>query len=140
MRKKKVEIEMAEEWLKKAKSNLAKAKIGKLSEEILYEDLCYDAQQAAEKSIKALLTSLNIQFPKTHSISELLTLIENAGISVPDKLKEAAILTDYAVSTRYPGDWEPVNERKYIKAVKLAERVYKWTEVKLKNIKDSKMK
>ncbi|MDI6735051.1 MAG: HEPN domain-containing protein [bacterium] len=42
------------EWLKRAKSHLARAKLGKTSEEVLYEDLCFDCQQVAEKTIKAL--------------------------------------------------------------------------------------
>jgi len=44
----------AKEWLTRAKSNLARARAGKVSEEILYEDLCFDEQQAVEKALKAL--------------------------------------------------------------------------------------
>jgi len=32
---------LVEEWLKRAKSNLGRARIGKISEDILYEDLCF---------------------------------------------------------------------------------------------------
>lgn len=46
--------ERAKEWLTRAKSNLARVKAGKVSEDILYEDLCFDAQQAVEKALKAL--------------------------------------------------------------------------------------
>jgi len=44
----------ANEWFQRAKSNMARAKAGKATAEILYEDICYDAQQAAEKGLKAL--------------------------------------------------------------------------------------
>jgi len=44
----------AREWIKRAKSNLARAKQPK-TDEIFWEDLCFDAQQAAEKSLKAIL-------------------------------------------------------------------------------------
>jgi len=37
------------DWLKRARSNWERAKIGKVSAGILYEDLCFDAQQAVEK-------------------------------------------------------------------------------------------
>ena len=47
------------EWLKRARAK-------KTSDEILYEDLCFDAQQAVEKSLKALLVRLDKPFPKTH--------------------------------------------------------------------------
>ena len=35
--------EIISEWLKRSKSNLERARAGKGSEEILYEDLCFDA-------------------------------------------------------------------------------------------------
>lgn len=41
------------DWLRRAKSNLFRAKQPK-HEEVFWEDLCFDAQQAAEKSLKAL--------------------------------------------------------------------------------------
>ncbi|HID98530.1 MAG TPA: HEPN domain-containing protein, partial [Thermodesulfobacteriaceae bacterium] len=55
------------EWLKRAKSNLERGKLGKTSEDILYEDLCFDCQQTAEKAIKALLISLDKEYLPTHS-------------------------------------------------------------------------
>ncbi len=42
-------------WLGRAESNLARARLGRQSEDILYEDICFDAQQAAEKALKGLL-------------------------------------------------------------------------------------
>ena len=63
------------EWLRRAKSNLLRAKAPRDHPEIMYEDLCFDAQQAAEKAIKGLLVHLQTPFPKTHSISDLLALV-----------------------------------------------------------------
>ena len=42
-------------WLNRAEGNLERAKIGKLNDKTYYEDLCFDCQQAVEKSLKALL-------------------------------------------------------------------------------------
>jgi HEPN domain-containing protein len=114
------------DWIKRARSNLERARIGKCSEEILYEDICFDAQQSAEKSLKALLVKLDKSFPKTHSIGALLKLIEEVGIDVPDDVKQSKILTDYAVDARYPGVYDPVSEYEYNEALKLAENVFKW--------------
>ena len=55
-------LDKAMEWLRRAKSNLARAKVGKVSEDILYEDLCFDAQQAAEKAFKAVCIINDIRF------------------------------------------------------------------------------
>ena len=35
-------LDRAKEWLQRAKSNMARAKAGRVSPDILYEDLCYD--------------------------------------------------------------------------------------------------
>ena len=64
--------EFVRDWLKRARSNLERARVGKIKDEILYEDLCFDCQQSAEKAIKALLISINKEFPPTHSIARLL--------------------------------------------------------------------
>lgn len=58
-------------WLKRAKSSLSLAKIIP-DEYICYEDLCFQAQQAAEKSIKALLLLYGIEPTKTHNLVTLL--------------------------------------------------------------------
>jgi HEPN domain-containing protein len=113
-------------WLKRARSNLERAKMGKVSPGILYEDLCFDAQQAVEKSLKAILVKLNQPFPKTHSIGILLKLIEEAGIEIPQKINQAKLLTAYAVDARYPGNYEPVSKEEYNEALKIAEDVFKW--------------
>lgn len=114
------------DWLKRARSSLERAKMGKVSQGILYEDLCFDAQQAVEKSLKAMLVKLNQSFPKTHSIGILLKLIEEAGVEIPENINQAKLLTAYAVDTRYPGDYEPVNKEEYKEALKIAEDVFKW--------------
>lgn len=114
------------DWLKRARSSLERAKMGKVSQGILYEDLCFDAQQAVEKSLKAMLVKLNQSFPKTHSIGILLKLIEEAGVEIPENINQAKLLTAYVVDTRYPGDYEPVNKEEYKEALKIAEDVFKW--------------
>ncbi len=52
-------------WLRRARSNLARARIGRSSPEILLEDSCFDAQQAAEKAIKAVWVSQHAESPLT---------------------------------------------------------------------------
>lgn len=47
---------------------------------------------------------------------------------MPESIREASILTRYAVRTRYPGLPEEVGEEEYTVAVALAEEVYRWAE------------
>ncbi|GFP24321.1 hypothetical protein HKBW3S09_01788, partial [Candidatus Hakubella thermalkaliphila] len=96
------------------------------SQDVLYEDLCFDAQQCVEKSLKSLLVSLDVEFPWKHDIDVLFGLISKSGIKIPDDLKSAVILTRYAVHTRYPGLAEPVSEEDYQEALALAGKVFNW--------------
>ncbi|MDO8722926.1 MAG: HEPN domain-containing protein [Syntrophales bacterium] len=117
---------LIEHWLTRARSNLERAKAGKINENILFEDLCFDCQQAVEKSLKAWLIHLEIIFPWTHSIARLFELIEEKGIVLPEDVKDAAPLSAYAVTTRYPGEYEPVTEEEYREALQIAVRVFDW--------------
>lgn len=84
------------------------------------------AQQAAEKALKAVYQSRGIPFRYIHDLEELGKGLEDAGVEVPSIVKEAIVLTRYAVETRYPGIVEPVTEEEYLQAVSLAEGVVVW--------------
>ncbi len=75
------------EWLNRARSSLACAKAA-IAEEYL-EDLCYQAQQAAEKSIKAVFLHRGLTVPFIHDLARLLTLLENSRLKVPKYVHRA---------------------------------------------------
>jgi len=114
-------------WIKRAYNSLALAKVEK-TDEICYEDLCYNAQQAVEKGLKALLIyygeniSRNL---KTHDLFVLLKKLEQY-VEVPDNMIDAAVLTEYATGTRYPGDYEELDEQSYQDAIKAAAYSLEW--------------
>jgi HEPN domain-containing protein len=114
-----------EEWLKRARSNLARAKLPKV-EEALWEDYCFDAQQAAEKALKALLLFSNIPFRFVHDIAELLTLLEQNGFELPEEIRAGAELSNYAVEARYPSPMEPVTEQEYEEAISISKIIVSW--------------
>lgn len=113
-------------WLARAGSNLRRAELGRQDQIIFFEDLCFDAQQAAEKALKALCLHRGIEIQKTHSLVILLDLLEGAGLIIPSGVKEADELTRYAVGTRYPGLEEDVDEEEYHVAVGQAQTVVEW--------------
>ena len=116
------------EWLNRARSNLARAKADIRIPHVYLEDLCFDAQQATEKAIKAVLLNLRVPFPYHHDLAELLDLVQKAGKSVPKPVKDAGRLTMFAVVTRYPGIAEPIAREDYKRAVRIAEKVLRWAE------------
>lgn len=117
------------EWLNRARSNLARAR--QHAGGVYLEDLCFDAQQAAEKAIKALLIARGAEFPYVHDLVRLLSLLDDAGLSVPAPVWRAKELTRYATTTRYPDAGVPVSEAQYVDAVEIAETVVGWAEESL---------
>ncbi len=113
-------------WLTYARSDLALAR-APVGDEVLRETLCFHAQQAAEKSIKAVLIHCAIPFPRVHSIERLIDLLPESARRTPE-LIGSAILTAYATTFRYPGDEELTSEDQYQEALWLAEAVVVWAE------------
>ena len=114
------------EWLRRARSSLARARLGHGQPDVLLEDLCFDAQQASEKALKALFVLKSAAVPRTHSIADLLTALTALGFDIPGQIEGAASLTDYAVAARYPGPSEPVATEDFEAAVELAQAVVTW--------------
>ena len=115
-----------QEWLRRARSNLARARAVQTDADVLLEDLCFDAQQACEKALKALFVLRNRQVPRTHSIGDLIAELDAMGFDVPGIVRESASLTDYAVSARYPGPAEAVVTEDLSEAIRLAVAVVSW--------------
>lgn len=97
----------------------------------LLEDLCFEAQQVAEKSIKAVFVHRGVTFPFIHDLDRLLQLLEHHGVKVPRYVKDSRELTRFAVVMRYPGFSGPVSKREYRRAVRIAESVLRWAERKV---------
>lgn len=116
------------EWLRHARSNLSRCRADRRLPEVLFEDLCFDAQQATEKAVKAVLVLNGRRFPKTHDIGELLDLVATAGVAVPQQVLQARRLTPYAVAGRYPGVSEEASEEDHREALATAERAVRWAE------------
>jgi HEPN domain-containing protein len=113
----------AREWLKRARGSLAQAQAGMENGDILIEDRCFHAQQAVEKSLKGLCCHWDLPFPKTHDIGRLIDILAKRLPEFPEDLLEAKILTDYAVTTRYPGEYSPVSDDDLRKALAIARKV-----------------
>lgn len=127
-------MEQIDIWLKRAKSNFFAAKA--IDEHdffiagghVFFEEPCFELQQCAEKALKAVLLYKNIEFPKTHDLSKLIKLIKDNGIFITETVFDATKLIKYAVTTRYPEDFEPVTKDEYEEALEIAENVYNWAE------------
>ena len=114
------------EWMNRAGSNLAIAKSDVAGAYL--EEYCYNAQQAAEKAVKAVMILRDIEFPYTHDLSVLLNLLESSGEKVSERIRRAEELTEYATVLRYPVDYKEVSEEDCRDLVAVAESVVHWAE------------
>ena len=119
-----------EEWLKRARSSLELAKsFGNAM--VYYEDLCFQAQQAAEKGLKGLLIYYGVEPERTHSLFVLLRELEKYT-ELDDEIKEVLKSNNYAIQTRYPGEYVEIEKEEYEQSIDIAEKCLKWIEEKIK--------
>ena len=114
----------AMEWLRDAQSDFALSTVPK-TRRIRYTHLCFHAQQAAEKSVKAILIYLGNTVPKTHDLAFLMDSLPKS-VPTPLPVLDLPTLTRYAVQHRYPGQNLPLSRRDYTKAVALAKAAIQW--------------
>ena len=66
--------------------------------------ICFHAQQAVEKYLKALLACKGVDFPRTHDVDFLLAECRKVSPGQFDQV-DLKSLTDFGVSIRYPDDF-----------------------------------
>lgn len=115
-----------QDWLRYARSDLALARSRK-QRTMLYEHLCFHAQQVAEKALMAVLVAQGIGFPTTHDLAYLMDALPSR-FKVPPSLIVLPSLNRYAVQQRYPGEASPVTWQDRKRAVRLAEEDLTWAE------------
>lgn len=93
------------EWLELAEQDLATARReAAVAVDPNLRSVCFHAQQAAEKLMKAILVRRRVSFPRTHNLLELNRLLTPLGVSGGLTDLELVALTRGAVAVRYPGE------------------------------------
>jgi HEPN domain-containing protein len=111
----------ARRWLAYAREDLTAAR--SMSESGVPRHICWLAQQAGEKALKAVLVFLQVDFPFRHDLDALRNLIPD-GWAVKTACPDLAELTEWAVESRYPGTWLEATEADAKAAVEQATSVY----------------
>lgn len=65
------------------------------------ETVGFHAQQAAEKLLKAWLSSLGVDYPKAHRLETLIDLLIANGKCLPDEFADLGQLTPFGTVFRY---------------------------------------
>ncbi len=114
---------VAAQWVEKAEHDLRNAEHTlTLAEDCPFDTVCFHAHQCVEKYLKAVLTALGIEFPRTHDLTELNALLPPA-IAAGVDIADLAELNPHAVRARYPGPWEPLTRADAQRAVEIARKV-----------------
>lgn len=119
-----VKRNLVSRWLERAHEDLGLARYLSQEDSPYLIAIGFHAQQAAEKYLKAFLSWVEIEFPKTHSIEHLLNLAASANPDLAHSLTASIKLTEYAVEFRYPGDLPAPVVAQAVEAVTLAEKVH----------------
>ena len=85
--------------------------------------ICFLAQQAGEKALKAVLVFLEIPFPHTHDLDRVRELIPE-GWEVKEKFPELYDLSIWAIESRYPGHTPDVVEYEARETLHMAEALF----------------
>jgi len=114
-------VELVRLWVRKAEEDLAVARLVLESGQALRDAAGFHSQQAAEKYLKAFLTSHQIEFSKSHDIGLLLDAVSRVDRNLADGLAEVRRLTPLAVQFRYPGEDPPLSKLEAEECLQLAE-------------------
>ena len=114
--------EIVRRWYQKAANDLAYAELGLNSGETFHAGAVYHCQQAAEKSIKALLCLSGITPPKNHDLVRLIELLP-PSLDFGQFLQAAEFLTPMATEFRYPGEQEQPAKSDTEKSLKFAGQI-----------------
>ena len=120
-------------WIRRAESSLAMARARVRG--AMEEEYCFNAQQAAEKAIKAVFVAHGFPFKFTHDLGGLTADLARRGVKVPAEIRGDAErlerITDYAVKIRYEEGAPTVSEGHRKTAVNIAVLTVKWAKAEV---------
>jgi HEPN domain-containing protein len=118
--------------LRKAHDDERLAALAAADTQITDEQVGFLAQQAIEKTIKAVLSARGVTYRRTHDLAELVDLLTDNEIPFPSGLAAAVVLTPFAAEMRYdylpPEAESPLNREQALGWVRAA---IEWAEQSL---------
>jgi len=88
-----------------------------------FRQICWLTQQAVEKMFKAALFALQVNFPRAHDLDLLRNLLPD-GWQVKERFSDLAEMTEWAVESRYPGNWPEAIESDAENALEQAKQIW----------------
>ncbi len=92
----------------------------------------FHAQQSTEKLVKAVLAAHGMVFAKSHDLEYLIDLVADGGIAAPEDIRDAEVLTPWAVESRYEGEQPPAFDRAV--SLALVKQLRSWAESEIETV------
>jgi HEPN domain-containing protein len=119
-------IEESLRSLRVAARDIKAFEVLKEAPEIDLSTVCFHAQQAVEKSLKAILFLHQVEFRRTHDLTELAQLLRQHGVETPVADAQLSRLNPFAVTLRY--DDLEIEAISRDAAAELVMLIYQWAE------------
>lgn len=94
-------------------------------QEPAYHTICFLCQSAAEKFLKGYLIAQGWTLERTHDVVQLIGLCADYDAELGGMVTEGAVLNEYIVAGRYPGDitFEPIGRAEAQEALDASRRI-----------------
>lgn len=112
-------------WLAKAANDMLNIENNLSASSIPWDTVCFHAQQAAEKTLKAFLAFYGLPLTRTHDLVALLTQCVSEEHTLANLEGACLRLTYYAIASRYPDDFYEPDEREGTEMVALSRVIQK---------------
>ena len=103
--------------------NTAEALLG--NKNVRPENICFLAQQAIEKCIKAVLCHKNLSVPQVHDLEALVAAVPDNCPSIPG-IEQLGDLTEFATVRRYEEGYQELEPPEMLAVVKTARECIEW--------------
>lgn len=115
-------FDIARRWLRWADEDLALAEHTAADPDVVARGACVWAHQAAEKALKALLISRDIDPPKLHDLDRLAQRLPH-GMGTEFDAINLPELTRWSIEGRYPADLDQATHTDALGAIAIASQV-----------------
>ena len=122
---KKFRPEYAKILLKIAEGDLKTAEALLDNKHVRPENICFLAQQAIEKCIKAVLCHKNLSVPQVHDLEALVATIPDNCPPIPG-MERLGDLTEFATIRRYEEGYHELEPTELLAVVKTARECVEW--------------
>ena len=119
-------LEHARRLLGKAANDITSAEVI-LASGLVFDSVAFHAQQAAKKSLKALLAAEDVVYPRTHDLERLLTLLQPVVPTAQELVEDLVLVSPITMDVRYGEAPEPEPEEA-ASALEAAKRVHQFAE------------